>query len=257
MVSFSLNGFMLNRKVYRGCLIWPTLYMHEQLLVQTNTIHRNIIWLKNKQNGPKTPAQISNVWTPTPVNQSPPLRARSPPQEASSQRGWVQFVSLIRRVPEQRPGRTSIQLAVPTSALLRHSLSPVARTLVVQPQRTKTALYRVGRTIWKCVWWHRKVFYNTKVFSSLSRIRRLFQLNPPIHLFVCVSWKKPSLWLCAALIDLVFAILGCRITSLHVCIEYLTVIKFKTSFLLPTKYWTFWHMNHLSVSLYVLELCNT
>jgi len=24
MVSFSLNGFMLNRKVYGGCLIWPT-----------------------------------------------------------------------------------------------------------------------------------------------------------------------------------------------------------------------------------------
>jgi len=26
MVSFSLNSFMLNRKVYGGCLIWPTLY---------------------------------------------------------------------------------------------------------------------------------------------------------------------------------------------------------------------------------------
>jgi len=26
MVSFSLNNFMLNRKIYGGCLIWPTLY---------------------------------------------------------------------------------------------------------------------------------------------------------------------------------------------------------------------------------------
>jgi len=28
MVSFSLKSFMLNRKVYGGCLIWPTLYIY-------------------------------------------------------------------------------------------------------------------------------------------------------------------------------------------------------------------------------------
>jgi len=40
MVSFSLKSFMLNRKVYGGCLIWPTLYLCKIvfLLLQNSSI---------------------------------------------------------------------------------------------------------------------------------------------------------------------------------------------------------------------------